>query len=581
MSNCSRSIALVSVFKAVLVLLPSFQRTNAQVSFPFPLPETFINCSFETESHGFVATNVESTTVARDSHATVDGSYCLRITKIISGGRFGVQIPAKAFEAKKYRALAFDYNVVGSPRFELLLTVHGRKYAMAFSGARGATSPDHDGAPVIDVDGLPNAKFDGKWHTVLVDLLALLRRYTRESQVDEMILVEAGSAHGSKVPSTHAGKEVLYLDNFKISEAPHPTQQPQTIVVDDFEDPTKMKTGFFSNPGNTQSRLSSDDTPSSGVGDKAKSRGLKFDYDVTEPGSYTGFWSPVPMMDLSGYGSIQCRLRPESGSFPMMSISILSQDDSEAKALVAPYASPPDKDGWCTVQIPLGALRGKRGLSRTKYLTFSVTNERQCGKGSMIVDDIVINQSHGLRIADFECSEAWETAAFKQTVVIGPSALAFAVVDDTFETRDATNHVCQLSYGGSIGADAPNVSGKSRCYWECPLHAVDAREFAQLAFRIRGRKGGEMPRYYLRDGGMVFRVTGHDAPLSTEWSEVRIDLAECAKSGLDLSLLEGLQTAFEEPDQSGTVFIDDLRFEPSTDTAASLTGKNTNSTPAK
>jgi hypothetical protein len=81
--------------------------------------------------------------------------------------------------------------------------------------------------------------------------------------------------------------------------------------------------------------------------------------------------------------------------------------------------------------------------------------------------------------------------------------------------------------------------------------------------RIRGADGGERPHVYLSDGNFWWNVAIEQlSPLTKDWREVTVPLSEFADYGVDLTHLEELQIVFEWERQSGTVYIDDVRFGP-------------------
>jgi hypothetical protein len=132
---------------------------------------------------------------------------------------------------------------------------------------------------------------------------------------------------------------------------------------------------------------------------------------------------------------------------------------------------------------------------------------------------------------------------------------------DTKSGARGTNHVCRISYGGSIGLDYGVQGGFSYAAWEQDLDGLDGRPFDQLNFRIRGEKGNETPNYYLSDG--VRRVcmrAKEAAPITTEWREMSLPLSFFEQRGVDVTHLEAFQMVFEWTEQSGTVYVDDLRF---------------------
>jgi hypothetical protein len=127
---------------------------------------------------------------------------------------------------------------------------------------------------------------------------------------------------------------------------------------------------------------------------------------------------------------------------------------------------------------------------------------------------------------------------------------------------DAHNTFLRIAYGGTIGRDYGPHGGFSYALWQARLNGIDARQFNSLTLRIRGEKGGETPNFCLSDTATRTTLRATELPAVTqEWQTIRLPLAHYAERGIDLSHLNSLQVVFEWTEQSGTVYVDDIRFE--------------------
>ncbi len=111
----------------------------------------------------------------------------------------------------------------------------------------------------------------------------------------------------------------------------------------------------------------------------------------------------------------------------------------------------------------------------------------------------------------------------------------------------------------------------SYAIWETDLGGFDARKYQDVVLRIKGQKGGEQPNFYLADAATRRCVRAKEVKaISAEWQNIRIPLEKFSTQGVDLSHLESLQLVFEWKEMSGTMYVDEIRFEKNT-----IAGKDT------
>ena len=91
----------------------------------------------------------------------------LAVTNLHAGGTFGLAVPVEPFDALKRPFLSFDYRVPPEVKVNLHVAMNGKEHAVLFTHADARVA----GIPIL---GRIEAKPDGKWHTAVVDLRALL-----------------------------------------------------------------------------------------------------------------------------------------------------------------------------------------------------------------------------------------------------------------------------------------------------------------------------------------------------------------------------------------------------------------------
>jgi hypothetical protein len=294
---------------------------------------------------------------------------------------------------------------------------------------------------------------------------------------------------------------------------------------------------------------------------KDKDSELKLSFDMRPFTAYGGYWTALTRRDLSEYSTLRFSLRTES-PVPPMEVGIRNVDGKEGRAFIGTYASAADKDDWRDVRIPLLALKGLTDFTSPDTLFFAVSHKDRSGKATVWIDDIRFEEAvcEKVKVADFEST--FEGNPGYSTYQSGAAAISASLMPDIKAGFRATNTVCRISYGGTIGLDYGTQGGFSFCAWQHSLNGVDARKFKHLKFRIRGEKGGETPNIYLSD--YVKRVPMRAKKMPTigqDWQTIKLPLAHYAEQGVDLSRLDAVAIVFEWDDQSGTIYIDNIEFE--------------------
>ena len=390
------------------------------------------------------------------------------------------------------------------------------------------------------------------------------------TQVDEIVMANWGVGGYMKLEfGNNPRGATYYIDNFKLAGPGRVQKKPPVLLVDDFNE-VKSKNnlgkafGTYSTPGSNCFKDSSIDVAPEAGGSARKAsdtrnRALLLSFDTTKRDVYGGYWTSIAGSDLSDYLTLAFRMRTDE-DVPPVSVGIRSGHGVEGRTDLRPYASSPDANGWRDVLIPLSGLRGLSDFSSPDVLFFSTTYKDKSGKGSIRIDDLRFEQKPFMTVTDFESTFDWSLLGGDFTIrENGAAAISAARLKDM---NNPDNTVLRISYGGTIGRDYGLNGGFSYAGWQAGLNGIDARRFTHLVMRIRGENGGETPNIYLADPARRIPIRSQELPeIKKEWQTVRLPLDPYARQGVDLSHLDSMEIVFEWEDQSGTIYVDDIRFE--------------------
>jgi hypothetical protein len=517
-------------------------------------------CSFEKDFGTFKHRDYHvGAELIRDTSVTPDGSGCLKLVNPVQRGNFSCTVLDQAFEVDEYPVMSFDYRIPASTKVDFYLKVNGHWYDLGFT----ADPVDYQFKDVNigNLGSIQNVQADDKWHSAAVDLRSLLRSRTRNTKVEEVILADWSVGGYMKLEFGHnAAGATFYLDNFRLSGRSKEWGDLPVELVDNFDSKTGInalggKAGVYQSPEGffemESVRMLSD---ASGSRDNGV---LQISFNTLKQNSYGGYYTGLQKHNLSPFNSIGFHLKSK-GALPKLEVGIRNTMKVEGKVVITPYASAPGPDGWRTVRIPLHALEGLSDLTSGDVLFIGASARIGSGAGRVWIDDLCFESTASPFITDFEAPQANEGFTTHQN---GAAVISATIMPDIKVQTRTTNRVCRISYGGSIGLDYGAQGGFSYCDWEHSLQEIDGRRFAFLSFRIRGEKGNETPNYYLSDGIRRVCLRAKEAtPLTTEWREMSLPLAYYGERGVDLTHLDTFQIVFEWTEQSGTIYVDDIRF---------------------
>ena len=564
--------------KAVYALIYNRKKTLSSPAPKSPKPPAplkpvqagvLVDNAFEKGMETFKARGrIVGASLSRDSQATPDGSYCLKFVNENFGGNFAATLLDRPFDVREYGTMAFDYRIGPQTKIDFLLKVNGRWYNLRFTG--DTVDYCQRDVNIANMGAIEGVIADDKWHTASVDLRYLLRQQTHHTHVDEIVMANWGVGGYMKLEfGNNPRGATYYIDNFKLAGPGRVQKKPPVLLVDDFNE-VKSKNnlgrafGTYSTPGSNCFKDSSIDVAPEAGGSARKAsdtrnRALLLTFDTTKPDSYGGYWTSIAGSDLSEYLTLAFRMRTD-GDVPAVTVGIRNRHGVEGKTDLRQYASAPDANGWRDVRIPLSGLRGLSDFSSPDVLFFSTTYKNKSGKGSMKIDNLQFEQKPFMTVTDFESTFDWSLLGGDFTTrENGAAAISAARLKDM---NNPDNTVLRISYGGTIGRDYGLNGGFSYAGWRAGLNGIDVSKSTHLLMRIRGENGGEAPNIYLADPAKRISLRAQEIPeIKKQWQIVRLPLEHYAKQGIDLSHLDSMEIVFEWADQSGTIYVDNIRFE--------------------
>ena len=99
--------------------------------------------------------------------------------------------------------------------------------------------------------------------------------------------------------------------------------------------------------------------------------------------------------------------------------------------------------------------------------------------------------------------------------------------------------------------------------WESSIEKrYDASEFSSLSFWVKGRSGNETFQIGIKDThGEEYKIeTSELTIISTDWVKITIQFEDVTK--IDFASLANINFGFNASHGEGTIFIDDISFEP-------------------
>lgn len=468
------------------------------------------------------------------------GTQCLKVTQPERTGNFAVNVVKGPFDARDFPLVEFSYRIRPGVKTDFYVKVDGRWYQIGFTGDPQEWA--YRRVNIAEIGRIQDIQVDDQWHTSRFNLDEMLRTRTAHHIVDEMVMASWSIGGFMKLEAGNNPQgATYYVDDFVIRRK-------------DRQDPAVADAAPWVFTGSSGvARLA--------AGPGARNDGSSFEltFDVSGPGAYAGYATPLNGLDLRGYGALSFAVRPSSAGQDLR-VGLRDQRGTERKVRVSELLGGRLAPAWQTVTIPLTAFGEQASLAPLDNVSFAVENGFSAA-GSIVLRDLAFKKALPRLVVDtFDHEEPLNRLRRShRTFATGAAAVSGSVGES------AGNRFYRLSYGGNIGETRP-YGGDLFSYagWATGLGGIDCSQCRFLSFRIRGARGGETPHVYLDDGNHRWPVMVGQ-PVTTSWQQVTIPLAGFAEAGVDLSHLVELQVVFEWQPMSGTVYLDDIELIGDTD----------------
>lgn len=491
--------------------------------------------------------------LSRDNKATYDDTYCLKISAPEGEGNFACNIYEKAFDARTYPRVKFDYRIPPDVKIDFYIKVKNKWYEIGFTGA--PSDFKNKRVNVTNIGRIRDVVADDKWHTAEFDLLEMLRTRTQNTTISEFIMANWEVTGFMKLSfGTNKKGAHFYIDNFTISKnQSQPMDKSDELVIDDFNQMNNFdalggrKDFFVDELGSMVQSL----YVKRGDDKGKKGYSLKLSYFLKKEGGFAGYIIPLQKVSFSDYGILSFYISGEMGD-EKLRVGLKDASGNECKVNVNDFLRKGIGTGWTKVTIPLVAFGDIKDWDRMASLSFSAEAGQKQTELTVYIDHVKVEKRPpSVFIDDFQNYEDRNLLGGKSWVFLNESA----AIHGAYKNSDNKNKYYSISYGGNL-ADLFTY-----CGWTTQLKGLDVSGCSAVRLRIKGADGNEEPTIYLYDGNDRWGVKiSSIKPLTTSWQEFTIPLIEFSKYGVDLTHLDELQLVFEWNRMSGTVSIDDIEF---------------------
>lgn len=491
---------------------------------------------------------------------TNNKSNVLKIVNPSFGGNYSVTVFEHSFSIEDYSIMSFDYRIGVGVKTDFYFLIDGRWYNLGFTD--DPTDFRNKDVNIENMGVFENIIPDNKWHSVSINLYDLLKKQTRNTRIDKIIMADWDVTGYMKLEfgKNPAGAE-YFIDNFKI-QAGKKEELRKEVLVDDFnfkETRNKLNgaTGIYLNPGsyNINSEYITD----------GENNSLKLKYKIISKDDYCGYWTALSGLNLEKMKTLSFDFKYENEVDDLIVGMRYLNKQLESRISLKKYLVTNIKNKWNKVIIPLSAFIGG-GLPDLEYidvLFFALDGKTGTYNGTIQFDNIKFNSADDYnQVVDFSKND--NSVNMLGGYIKSYSNEAAVIKNDlVFDHNDLMNNynVQRITYGGNVGL---SYGGRKFSYaaWETDLKGIDVRRFKNLVLRIKGQKGAETPNIYLHDGyTRKCAVTGDFDIITADWKEIKIPLTLYKEKGIDLSFLESLQIVFEWKEMTGTIYIDKIWFE--------------------
>ena len=333
---------------------------------------------------------------------------------------------------------------------------------------------------------------------------------------------------------------------------PTPTQTPPTVCnvhIDDFADQNSDNDlGRPSSWGTTPQGCSSFSPVYSGSD-------VQLAYNLNVPGACTARYTTTLALDATAYDLLTFEVNADTAAeFVYTFVGLTDQAGNSAKVKVGDFAARFYINTWQSVAVPLEVFATRVDISRLS--AFFVEFDKTVGpdQGVVSLDSLRLERSRAPIVVDNFDDRSYPNAlGGSLSTFTGSVTSTIQATYTTSATFDNSTASYAVVYTVPVGY----------AVWQTHLSGLDVSDYAHLSFYLKGAAGGEKVNLYLADGDGVRRFVDVETftPVRTSWGLVKVPLTAFRRQGVNLADLSWIQFAFEYEPMTGTIFLDNLRFE--------------------
>lgn len=279
---------------------------------------------------------------------------------------------------------------------------------------------------------------------------------------------------------------------------------------------------------------------------------LKLDYDLPAASACTARYTTTLSPNAASYKMLAFEIK--SDAEPELLHAMVGMNDRaghSARVKVGDWVNRVVTGTWQAVDVPLAAFATAIDISQLDTLFVEFSETQGSRRGTVYLDRLRLEQPRAPIAVDNFDDQAPPNALGGTDRTFSGSGAVITTAYITTGTASASAASFVISYAVPLNEYA---------VWETALPGLGVSGYDHLSFDIRGASGGEKVNAYLNDGAnRRFVDLESYTPVGQTWTPVRIPLS--AFTGVTLTRLSSVQIAFEYEPMTGTIYLDDLRFE--------------------
>jgi len=487
-----------------------------------------------------------SISVIPDGHAK--NNPCIKVFPTNVHSDFACNIRTSPYSLAHYQMLSFNYKMESPVKLAMMFSVANRWYALGINGYN--IDSKYKDVNITYIGQISDIKSDGSWHHAEINLWNILNQYTRNYEIDHVILAnwKVNGFMNLDFGNNAVGSSIMF-DDFSIYRNAAMSSKRETsysISEQIFKDQSSFKSVFNKGEG-SYCNVFLDSIKNK----SQKTKTIHIAYNVSKAGSYAGWYYALKGMDLSGMNTLQMNVQGMNG-LPSCLVGFKSINGVERKIRLCDFCDLQDTNTWQLVTIPFWYFNSI-DFTALDNISFSFENSICNPLGSLFINSIVFSHKDydELPVIDFKRSVSTNLCGFTSDVFKNARAKI---------VKEEKPNEIKLLYSGDIGSDM-GYQGFSYCGWETYLGGCDFRDYAYLKVQIKGITGKEYTHVYLDDGTKRRSYEISQNMLSdNEFKTILVPLSYFKEDGIDISHIERIQFVFEWKPTGGELSINEVNL---------------------